>query len=309
MTRFRRLSSPLSVTVMLMVLTSCFTGIESTPRIQAPRDDKSSGGRDVRREDTYLDDIVAEPFSAWRQGKRFFVSDERFTMLLGASTPSYRLEGTTVRYAGARQTSTITGARALSLSFITSQGDTIAYRTPTLTPTDEPFLVDLDVVEKTRERLAGKQLWLETAVWRDSSDATVSGRRFIPVRIAEIEPGTVTYPIRVRFATLDGATPSEGYMFMSTGPDDGRSRRRFGSLFSLSDPHERYPSISSEIWAHVIRGEVAPGMTRDQVRLSVGSPRDVDRPNGNGSSGVYRERWFYPNGLVVVFEEGIVVDR
>ena len=47
-------------------------------------------------------------------------------------------------------------------------------------------------------------------------------------------------------------------------------------------------------------------MTKDEVRLSLGSPSSVNqRPSHEG----VREYWYYPDGRYLYFEDGVLVER
>ena len=97
-------------------------------------------------------------------------------------------------------------------------------------------------------------------------------------------------------------------MLLTPGPAAGHTSRRFESLLTLSDPRLRWRNIDDATWRNIVEGRVVAGMTREQVRLAVGAPSDVDRRAGNGSSGVVFETWVYPSGRLVRFEDGFVVD-
>ena len=86
----------------------------------------------------------------------------------------------------------------------------------------------------------------------------------------------------------------------------GRSRaatRNFDTLFSFTDPRSSYPEIKDEVWELIIRSRVRSNMTRDEVRLALGSPASVERvPTYGGMI----ERWSYTDGVYLVFEDGFV---
>ena len=81
------------------------------------------------------------------------------------------------------------------------------------------------------------------------------------------------------------------------------SPRRFGAVLSVADPRRRYQHVTDEVWTNIVDGKVAPGMTRDECRLSLGKPASVDRVPG--SSYLY-ERWTYDNGIYLIFEDGVL---
>lgn len=300
----RTVASLLALALPLL-LTSCFTGVESTPRIKAPSADEA---RRADPDATFLDDIVAEPADSWKPGKAFAVVDDRFALLLGASAPGRSLAGSVIRYAGQRSVATVTGSQAVELLFTDEQGDTLVYRAGQRAASPVPFLVELDIVDAARRRLTSRPLWLVTDVWRDSLGAPLKGRKFIAIRVDSVGPGTADYPLRLSFTALDGGSPDRGTLLLTPGPAAGYTSRRFDTLLTLTDPRRRWHNIDDATWRNIVEGRVVAGMTRDQVRLAVGSPRDVDRRAGNGASGVIFETWIYPSGRLVRFEDGIVVD-
>lgn len=79
--------------------------------------------------------------------------------------------------------------------------------------------------------------------------------------------------------------------------------RGFATLFSFTDPREKYPQISDETWANIIRGRVALGMTRAECRLALGTPDDVIHRNDHN---YLYERWNYDNGVYLVFRDDIL---
>ncbi|QCD41540.1 hypothetical protein E7747_04035 [Duncaniella dubosii] len=57
------------------------------------------------------------------------------------------------------------------------------------------------------------------------------------------------------------------------------------------------------MWDKIINGRVALDMTREECRLALGAPREVDRGADNS---YIREVWLYENGIYLVFEDGIL---
>ncbi len=88
---------------------------------------------------------------------------------------------------------------------------------------------------------------------------------------------------------------------MSAG--DQKGSRDFASLFYFENPRNRYPNITDETWANIIRGKVALYMTREECRLALGSPATVDRRPGISTM---RELWTYENGIYLIFDDGIL---
>lgn len=300
----------ISVFMLAMVLTAplagCFTGVESTPRITA---------RDVKREKVtvtpemkYLTDIAPEPYAGWKPGKRFYVTDDKITLALN---PIYnfagKLGGVMLEYTGSREVPSLTGENVVELVFVTPDGTEVSYRTNTEQEelrardrVDVPFTIEESVVEATKHQLNGKKLWILTSAWYDMNDDLTSGMKFVPVTVTDVLPGNVAYPVKVTFKDESG---SEHRVFMSVG-SDAHASRPFAGLFSFDNPRKKYPAITSEVWENIKRGRVEAGMTRDECRLALGSPADVDRAADYSN---VMERWSYENGIYLIFQDGILV--
>ena len=65
---------------MAALFSSCFTGIESTPRISAG-DVRKRDAATLTPEQQFLGDISAEPPASWTAGKRFFVTDDKISII------------------------------------------------------------------------------------------------------------------------------------------------------------------------------------------------------------------------------------
>lgn len=289
----------------LISLTGCFTGVESTPRITAA---------DVKRvqpvampEDNYLADLGGESFASWKEGKRFYVTDNKIGLIFGPTTPAGEtLSGNWIEYAGSRPATGVTGATETDLQFRSQGGALMVYRVSHSPDTlmarrsvEIPFTVEESLVDSVRDRLVGKRFYTVTRYWRDDDDNPVLGRKFVAVIVDSVTPGNSVYPLKISFHDDEGRSAR---LFMSPGPA-GSTPRTFASLFALTDPHLRYPSISPENWALIIDGKVALDMTRDECRLSLGVPKDVDRRAGYNS---LQEVWSYENGIYLLFEDGLL---
>ncbi len=288
----------------LLPLTGCFTGIESTPKITAS---------DVRREnalptteDGFLAKVTPSPFKEWTAGKRFHVTDDKVSLIFGPTLkPGTKLAGKTITYDSATTSADFTGREVTDLTFVTPDGQRPVYRinrdisTDSASP-DVPFTIQKSIIEDARNLLQGKRLYIMTSQWRDSLDRITGGRKFVPVTITDIGYGTANYPIRVTFT--DDGSGKEAMLFLSTG-DDTKSSRRFAAQFSLDNPRKRYPAITDETWALIIDGKLRQGMTRDECRLSLGAPNDVDRAAGYNAM---HEVWSYENGIYLIFEDGLL---
>ena len=102
-----------------IALHSCFTGIESTPRITAGEVRRQSAAKPTP-EMLFLADILPEPPAEWHTGKRFYVSDNRIAKLFSYTDGrSDSLAGTDLIYAGRSGAPSLTGEGATEIDLVT----------------------------------------------------------------------------------------------------------------------------------------------------------------------------------------------
>ncbi len=310
--------SPLRAIVAAVIAaaaTSCFTGIESTPRIT----EKEVSRRNVvvTEEDRWLSDVTPQPLSQWQPGKEFYVTDSKISLALepGNDSPA---QGSVLRYLSSRPVTSLTGGDDTELVFASSSGGEAVYRInadkselESRRSISVPFTIEMSMVDSVRTRLLGRELYVRTSLWYDSLGNAMTGLKYIPVRITAIEPGNLVYPVKVTFRTLgDGGKavsarndcPDTASVFMSVGAEL-HSARNFAALFNFSNPRDRYPMITDANWDRIVHGRVAIDMTRDECRLALGSPSHIDRYQGTSA---YGERWTYENGVYLIFFDGIL---
>lgn len=288
-------------------LAGCFTGIESTPKITV--DEVKKQNIVVTAEQRFLADLGSAPLAGWSRGKRFLVTDNRAALAFGASGHGISsLKGGVLTYIGSDSVPAITGDGATQLTFLAESGDTLKYRIDAPVSVVKarqsvslPFCIDLDIVAQAAERLVTKRVYLLTSTWFDRSGRQTQGRKFIPVTITGVAHGNENYPLYVGFVDSDN---NAGGVYMSLG-DSRQSTRNFETLFAFSDPHLRHPNVSDENWAKIINGDVSLEMTREECRLALGSPKEIDRRPGYGG---VAERWTYTDGVYLLFEDGLLRD-
>lgn len=305
MTQYRKFLLLITILVSLTSLTGCFTGVESTPKITAS--DVRRGKPVVTPEDTFLADIAGQPFSQWKPGKRFFVADDKISLIFGPTMPAgERLNGSWIVWDRANPVTGVTGATETDLVFRSARGAEMVYRIA-LSPdslrarksVEVPFTIEESIVDSVRARVDGRRLYVVTRYWRDDNDNSVKGRKFVPVTVDSVSPGNSVYPVKVSFHDDNGTSAR---LFLSPGAT-GATPRTFATLFAFSDPYLKYPSITPENWALIIDGKVALDMTREECRLSLGAPQDLDRRAGYSS---IQEVWVYENGIYLLFEDGLL---
>lgn len=292
-------------------MSSCFTGVESTPRITYKEVKEKNAGT-ASPEEVLASSFVCEPFGEWKPGKRFFVTSPRISLVLSSDRHEAAMpaEGDTLIYAGRRTAADLLGKDVVELLFTMAgnPADTLAYRTnatlqelSSRPATDVAFTIDLDLVAKVRQALEGKTVFIKSPMWFTRDDKAVNGRKFVKVHIDDVLPANEIYPCKVLF-TDDNHQPKA--IFMSAGTGSRWTPREFGSLFSFTDPRNSYPAISDAVWLDIVNCRVSKGMTKTEATLALGTPRSIDR--GHDQSSAY-ERWIYSDGVYLIFEDGLLI--
>lgn len=295
------------VWMLMLLLNGCmFTGVESTKQVTDKEVAKTIGELE-RRQPTMTVQPFRDSVPVWSIGKEFYVTDNQLRLIMqGADNDTTALAGQIMRYDGYEAGSVLDNTDALNLKFTAPSGKTYVYRTG---KTREqftanfivPLLIDMDMVRDVDRQLRGREVYIKTPLWYNLDDESLRrARQFIKVRIDAVEPGNKVLPLRVHFTTLD--TGEKAFVWMSD-PNATMHNRDFDSLFSLRDMHENYPDITDATWQRIIRGEVAEGMTKEECRLAVGSPKRISRlPDQSG----LREYWYYDGGSYLFFVDGLL---
>lgn len=289
-----------------VVASSCFTGVESTPKITA--DNVRESGVRVTDEQSFARQIISEPPARWLPGKKWLVADQKIALTFTpASSPTDSLTGHTLAFVEARTAPTLTGAEAVELVLRSDDNRTFYHRTG-VAPQDWelrsgyslPFAIELSAVELADKLMAGKTFFISTPRWYDKEGRDVNGQRHVPVTVVGVRPGNHLYPLLVGFTQPMRPEQPVMYVLMTYGSETSATRN-FDRLFSFSDPRKDYPSITDETWQKIINSQLAEGMTRDECRLALGTPAAVDRA---ATPGAMLERWSYENGVYLIFEDG-----
>ena len=102
----------------LLLLNSCFTGVESTKKIEISKSDQKD--YEPTSEDLFLAEIIASPHYNWQPGKQFFVTDNRATHIFEPSAANHfdmKLKGKTLTFHKISERTTIDGNQILIISF------------------------------------------------------------------------------------------------------------------------------------------------------------------------------------------------
>lgn len=288
-------------------LSSCFTGIESTKKINLSREDKKNN--QLSAEEKYMAQLQSNALKDWEIGKTFIVSDDKALLVLKPRqgvlpVAPDSIKGRLIEFKGVE--SKINAAGELTVSLLFSDG-IFLYSYDTGKEFEEamdkvmsdqiPMLIDADMVEQAKSLLLNQKLWTRTSLWYDENENRIDGRKFVEVKVAEVLPGNMIFPLKLKIIDSEG---NPAFIFMNMGSQDNESRT-FHNLFSLTDIRKHYPYIDSEIWDLITRGKVKEGMTKEEVKLSLGNPKEVT--SGHDYSQTL-DIWTFDNGRVLWFEDG-----
>lgn len=286
-------------------LTACFTGVEGTGKISINK--KESEMLKTEENNSLISDITSSLLKDWQIGKKFIVTDSKINVLLKSEVLIQ--PGDTLLFDRIQKSTGADGEERVDLIF--SKGNTpLIYSTEkkendalnSLSSSDIPMLVDASVIKKVEERLLGKNVWTRTLNWYDAEGVNLKkGKKFQKVTISEVKSGNSFFPIFISFIDDNGETGSL-YLNLGNSPNDSRS---FGRLFSVTDPRHNYRHISEENWKAIQTEQLRKGMTKEEARLSLGNPSEVD--SGHDYSTVM-EIWSYPSGRYLRFIDGLLVD-
>ena len=71
----------------------------------------------------------------------------------------------------------------------------------------------------------------------------------------------------------------------------------------MNDPHLLYPTITDKNWELITLSRVVEGMTKEECRLALGSPKRI---NQNPDQSGMREYWYYDGGSYLYFVDGLL---
>lgn len=273
----RNIAISVSATMMLLSA-SCFTGIESTPRITAA--DVRDAGAGTTAEQTFCSVIRGEMPSSWQPGKQWLVDDNKVAIIFNPPTTD-NLKGHVLTLGAVGSTPTVMGDRGLELVFESDSAATYVYQ-PGISIGDLadrftlsiPFTIELSAVAKADSLLRGNTYYINTPVWRDATGRTIDGLRHVPVRVTSVTPGTYLRPLCVNFVSEANADTCS---ILLTYGNSTSSTRNFDKVFSFNNPRVDYPRISDHTWNNIVHSHVEEGMTRDECRLALGVPTSLRR--------------------------------
>lgn len=156
----------------LLVLGSCFTGIESTPKITAKElQEQKVAETDESR---FAASLSPAPLKEWLKGRRFLVADPKLSMIFERE-PSLQA-GDILQFEGYESRPTISGDTLSWLLFAANDGSRLRYPV-NIAPSQIaagasislPMAVDLELVENVERQIKGKSYYLLTPLRVDAS--------------------------------------------------------------------------------------------------------------------------------------------
>ncbi len=252
-----------------------------------------------------MDSISAIPLGKWEVGRKFLVADDKVALVFlpGEYVPHKNMilefSGIELKNNPAGEKEVVVVLRSGKEEYRYDSGMTSEKALASLSAI--PMLIDLDTVEQASRLLCGRSVWTRSRLWYDMEGNKIAGKKYVPVSILAIQPGDIVFPLKVLISDSDG---KEFYFLMNTN-DDGVESRSFANIFSLSDPREQYKSISPENWALICAGKIRTGMTKDECKLSLGNPSEVD--SGHDWSQTI-DFWKYSDGTFLRFQDGLLID-
>lgn len=312
MTSLNRIKQVFRLLLILPVLAlgACFTGIESTKKIALSKADRKI--LQPSDEELLMNAVTPEPLGKWKPGKSFFIVSDRVAMLLhtpeGGAVNAADLEGAVLSFEGVADAPAPDGTRKALI--ILRHGDRRMVFDTGREYNDAlqnfisdrlPMMTDADMLTATDSLIKGRTLWTRSPVWNDAGGQRYEGRKFVPVTVTAVLPGSIAFPARVQFRDETG---NEAFMFLNFGTSSADSRS-FADLFFLTDPKLRYPKITDHIWRLIQHGALEAGMTKEEAKLSLGNPDEVMAGHDYSQT---LDIWRYNDGTMLRFADGLLID-
>lgn len=324
-TVLKTILAPLGAGIALSMLSSCFTGVESTPRIDDSELRRAKAAK-LTPEELFLQSVVPSRAADWTPGKQLIVADSKIRLVLTVPEGAATVElapGDVLTFKAFEGAASLTGEDACDVLFSAQGYPEVRYRlniSPEALMKDDapipevPFTVDPLLAAKADSIVASRPgpLYVLSPLWYDATtEKAVGGYRLIAVEPDSVRPGNHIFPLKLYFHVADTDLAStevgrgEKMVFMAHGGKSRGSTRTFPSLFAFDEQRRLHPSITDDTWALIINSRVCEGMTKDECRLALGSPAAVDlTPTRTGDY----ERWGYSDGVYLIFNpEGLLV--
>jgi len=262
-------------------------------------------------EEEFFKPVAGEPLSEWKTGRQFIAADNKALLIfdqegLPIDPDVANLKGKTLVYEGTGSRIVPDGSYDMTIFFSCGPerycydtGKSMDEALSEVTSDKIPMLIDAKMIESARSLLLGKKLWTRSPLWYDDDGKRIPGLKFVPVTITDVQPGTIAFPMKVKFKDSRG---TESWAMMNFGYS-GKESRSFSNLFYLSDLRDKYPQIEDDVWHLICQGKIRTGMTKEECKLSLGNPSEVDSGHDYTQT---LDLWHYPDGAVLWFEDGFL---
>lgn len=295
------------VCITISTLSSCNTGIESTKTISLSKEAKKN--LLPTREELLMNEFSSPVLPDWNLDRKFLITDNRASLIfipVASNADVSVKEGTLLYYTGYELRNDPGGIKKVWI-FFSDGSNSYEYNTgrteenaKTLTTTDIPLSIDLNLVNNIAEKLEGTKVWTRSDLWYDSTGEKIPGMQFVTLTVKRVYTGNKLFPINLLLSDRDA---KDVYMYMNFN-NSGLESRTFKNLFYLSDPKLNHQSISDEIWELICRRKVKEGMTKEECRLALGTPVEVNSGHDWNST---IDIWNYGDGSYLTFQDGILV--
>lgn len=289
------------------LLCSCFTGIESTKKIEMSRQDLKIAA--PSEEESFMSGITGSPLSDWKEGMEFVVADPKISLILTTSgKPSNNLHSgdilcfygiTPIPMPDGSEHGRIAWKDKAGTIYYQNSGKKLEDALQNLTSDRLPMLTDRQMILRTDSLLTGKSLWNKSRIAYTPDGERISILRFTECHIDSVTPGEGFFPLKVW--TKTEGRPIFFYMDFNSASAESRP---LAKILSLENPKTKYPNIPADHWAAIREGKVIVGMTKDECRLSLGNPSDVNAGRDYTST---IDIWQYPDGTFLRFTDGLLV--
>ena len=162
----------------------------------------------------------------------------------------------------------------------------------------------LDDIENARKQWAGKTVWgkmLMISSYDEQSGAIgmTAIKKFGPLKVVDVVPGwDEEKPARFKLETPDG---KQGFVDLNLSGTNVQKEVRYLSRFEdhllAENPRLKY-KWKADVWSAIEKGQIYPGMTDEQVKMSWGEPEKITRTAAG-------DVWTYTSGALV-FKKGIL---
>ncbi|HAH24979.1 MAG TPA: hypothetical protein DCL77_14705 [Prolixibacteraceae bacterium] len=174
--------------------------------------------------------------------------------------------------------------------------------------TNIDYLVYLDEVDKAKELLLNKTLYILRPLWLEErkGEHGVYGfhQKFVPVKIVNVGLGSSSGPCKMVFKTDSGDEYFLDVRFSETNIGSRVLGVDFSKGFSFDDPHKLYPNISNQIWKLIQESKIQIGMTKEECELTWGKPKDINTDINNETK---RDQWVYSSERYLYFKDNRLI--